>query len=123
MKKITILVLSLYLISPFFVPYVSKIVKADNAIIQWTNGGVAISTGTGNQNEESIIYDGQGGMIAAWEDNRGANQDIYAQKIDSTGAAIWTANGLGVAVVTGAQGSPALTSDGSGGAIIAWEDT
>mgnify|MGYP003694249891 CR=1 FL=1 len=53
-----------------------------------------------------------------------ADLDIFALRIDGTGAvaAGWTSTGTLVCGQAEDQTTPAVTSDGSGGGIIAWED-
>jgi hypothetical protein len=64
-----------------------------------------------------------GGAIITWQDHRsGSNNDIYAQRISSLGTVEWTANGVGICTVSQDQENPHLCSDGSGGAIITWQD-
>src|SRR3990172_9462738 len=48
-------------------------------VVQWTAGGVAISTAANGQYLPTIVSDGAGGAIVAWYDSRsGASYDIYA---------------------------------------------
>lgn len=94
-----------------------------NGVVQWAEGGVAVSVATGAQTIPQIVSDGSGGAIIAWQDTRNGNADIYAQRINAGGVAQWTANGASVAVLAGEQTFPAMVADGSGGAIIAWLDT
>jgi hypothetical protein len=87
-------------------------------------GGLVISNATFDQQSPSMIPDGQGGMIVAWNDNRtgpGA-YDIYAQRVNSAGVPLWTANGVPICTFTGSQNLPVICADGAGGAIIAWYD-
>jgi hypothetical protein len=73
----------------------------------------------------SLINDGAGGAIIAWDQYRGSNKtdfDIYAQRIDSQGVKRWGESGLPVCVQPNPQYKPELTSDGKGGAIVAWSD-
>jgi len=85
---------------------------------------VAISTATGNQANPQIVADGSGGAIIVWEDNRsGSGADLYAQRVNSAGAAQWKpADGVAVTTAAGLQLRPQIISDGSGGAIVAWID-
>jgi hypothetical protein len=69
-----------------------------------------------------ICTDGDRGAIIAWTDSRGANTDIYAQRISSTGTTLWTDDGIAVCTTGGDQMSPQICSDGVGGAIITWSD-
>jgi hypothetical protein len=84
--------------------------------------GIAICTATGDQLSPQIISDGAGGAIITWCANRSGNWDIYAQRVNASGAVQWTANGVAICMATGTQESPQITSDGAGGAIITWSD-
>jgi len=92
--------------------------------VQWTTDGVAISTAVNDQYNPQLVSDGSGGAIIAWQDYRsGTNYDIYAQRVNSAGVVQWTANGVAISTTTGWKLSPQLVSDGSGGAIITWQDS
>ncbi|MBF0634165.1 MAG: FG-GAP repeat protein [Nitrospinae bacterium] len=93
--------------------------------VQWTADGVAISTAANHQNSPTITGDGSGGAIITWTDYRGGTgyYNIYAQRINSSGAVQWTADGVGISTAAGVQMSPTITGDGSGGAIITWMDS
>jgi hypothetical protein len=91
--------------------------------VQWTADGVAISTAVDYAATPQLISDGSGGAIITWNDYRsGTNLDIYAQRVNSAGAVQWTADGVAISTAALAQADPQLTSDGSGGAIITWND-
>jgi hypothetical protein len=90
-------------------------------VAQWAANGVAVCTATGSQDEPSIIADGANGVILTWEDNRGV-WDIFAQRLNSSGTALWTLNGVIVSSASNNQFTPVLVSDGNQGAIIAWYD-
>ena len=95
---------------------------------QWTTaaaGGVAVCTNTSRQDNPTITFDGSHGAIITWFDGRAGNYDIYAQRIDASGATQWTtaaAGGVAVCTLTSNQMTPEISSDGSGGAIITWSD-
>jgi hypothetical protein len=89
--------------------------------VQWTSNGIGVSTATGNQGSPKVL-ESVGSAIIAWNDSRGSNTDIYAQKVSTTGTVQWTADGVPVSTATGNQSSPVLTSDASLGAIVAWQD-
>lgn len=83
----------------------------------------AISTASNDQSYPKIVSDGSGGAIIVWEDKRsGTNTDIYAQRIDVSGNVKWTTNGVAISTAANDQKRLTIVSDGSGGAIIAWED-
>jgi hypothetical protein len=91
---------------------------------QWTAGGVVLGTATAGQENSRCVSDGAGGAIVAWQgyNSSASNFDIYAQRVDASGAVQWTADGVVLCAATGQQQYPAITSDGSGGAIVAWMD-
>lgn len=88
----------------------------------WSDNGVAVCTAPGRQEQPVITGTGSGGAIITWEDRRYGNADCFAQKIDSTGARQWSADGVPICKDTADQWCIRVVGDGSGGAIIAWED-
>ena len=88
----------------------------------WGAGGVGVCTAIGSQDYPSLVADGAGGAIISWHDLRGANIDIYAQRITGVGSPMWTANGVAVCAATANQFYPKIVTDGIGGAIITWMD-
>ncbi len=99
----------------------SQRVDADGAV-QWAANGVVICNAANTQWYPEIVSDGSGGAIIIWRDHRsGASSDIFAQKINANGAVQWTPNG--VSLTSGLYtNEPQMTADGSGGAIITWND-
>jgi hypothetical protein len=85
---------------------------------QW-GAGIYISSTT-NQYEVEATSDLNKGLIVSWL--KSSPYDIYAQRITSTGNKVWGTNGVPVATANGSQLSHSVTSDGKGGAIVAWED-
>jgi hypothetical protein len=94
-----------------------------SGVRQWTTNGVALCTVGGNQIFPVIVSDGAGGAIVAWQDGRGSSTDVYAQRVNTSGAVQWPANGLVLCTETGSQENPILVSDGVGGAIVSWQDS
>lgn len=92
---------------------------------QWSNDATVntpVCTATDDQTNTAIVYDGSGGAIIVWSDNRSGNYDIYAQRVNAAGVPQWTANGIAVCTASGNQFFPIVISDGAGGAIITWTD-
>ena len=105
--------------------YAQKLDASGN--IQWTANGVAVCTDANVQYYPRVISDNAGGIFIVWQDHRGPNgpngqSDIYAQRLDANGNALWTSNGIGVCTYSQYQYTPQLVTDGSGGAIIVWKD-
>ncbi len=92
----------------------------------WTNNGVAVATHTALQGDLSMIRDGIGGFIVAWEDYRdGTNGELFAQRKNSAGIDVWAAGGRSMTSgsdVSGDFGKPAAASDDQSGAIVAWHE-
>jgi subtilisin family serine protease len=68
------------------------------------------------------VPDGAGGAVYVWVDGRNGNADLYAQRVDAEGRAVWTAGGVQVTSPAGVEYQPVLVSDGAGGAVIAWAE-
>jgi len=90
--------------------------------LQWAANGVALCTAANDQFVQMVTTDGAGGVIAAWRDRRSGAFDVYARRIDVTGAALWSADGVAICTATEEQGLPAIVADGSGGAVVTWHD-
>jgi len=90
--------------------------------VLWTLDGVPVVTGPGYQAATAIVADGAGGVIVAWHHSLHPVNDIYAQRIDGSGALLWTPGGVALCTAANAQFSPCIASDGAGGAIVAWHD-
>lgn len=98
-------------------------INGDGAV-QWQPGGVPICAAPKAQLEFNMVSDGAGGAIIAWHDYRAESSTpyIYAQRIDASGNTLWERDGVIIAGQIGHQKYPALAGDGTGGAIIAWQD-
>jgi hypothetical protein len=90
----------------------------------WPAAGRALCTAAGWQHAPAIVPDGAGGAIVAWQDERDSSSDIYAQRVLASGTVdpAWPVNGRAVCAASDDQVYPAITSDGAGGAIVAWRD-
>jgi hypothetical protein len=100
-------------------------VRADGSLDPaWPANGVAVCTAAGYQGFAEVVTDGAGGLIAVWQDDRGATRDLYAQRVLVSGVVdpAWPTNGRAVCTATGAQDYPHLVADGAGGAIVGWMD-
>lgn len=89
---------------------------------QWSYNGIPACGASGQQLTPSAIRATDGSIIVVWADYRGGGADIYAQSFSPNGTMNWTTNGIPLCTASGDQINPVLCSDGSGGAVIAWED-
>jgi hypothetical protein len=90
--------------------------------VLWDVNGIAVCDHSYEKASPKVIADGSGGAIIIWEDWRGTDENIYAQKINGSGISQWTANGVLVCPAVGEQHQTALVPDGHGGAFITWHD-
>jgi len=104
----------------------------------WAADGVEVVNSSGLNASMGIVSDGAGGAIIAMIDTRNSNYDavadeydnidIYAQRLNASGAAVWAAAGVPICaqasnqVWNGGGQDPYIIPDGSGGAVVAWED-
>jgi len=95
-----------------------------NGNVLWTTNGVAVCLAAESQSWPKLTTDANGGTIIAWEDGRSGvgTGDIYAQRIDKDGVALWATDGVPVCADPSYQTVTEICSDGNGGAVIAWED-
>src|SRR5262245_42170809 len=107
--------------------YAQRVLASGAVDPAWPANGLAVSTAPGPQQLPVIVEDGAGGAIIAWFEDRGEGSllDIYAQRVLASGTVdpAWPANGRAVCAVAGDQYDVVITSDGAGGALLAWTDT
>ena len=96
-------------------------VSASGAV-EWTTDGVPLCTAAGYQGAPTIVPDDAGGAIVTWGDGRNGDYDIYAQRLDASGAVQWRTDGVALCTATGDQYWPTIVPDGAGGAVVTWHD-
>ncbi len=79
---------------------------------------IRVSASQGDQANQRVISDGQGGFITAWE----RLGDIFVQRLDEYGERDWGTEGVTVCGDASLQEMSGICRDGSGGAIIVWRD-
>ena len=90
----------------------------------WATDGIAVASEYNNEDQHDAVSDMAGGAIVCWHVGSGtaSSRDVYAQRIDGSGARLWDAHGVEICADTMGQERPRLATDGAGGAIIAWYD-
>lgn len=90
----------------------------------WLATGVPVCQATDDQLWPCIVSDGSGSAVIGWMDYRplDGSSDIYAQRLDGSGAAMWAESGVPVCTADLSQHYPVAASDGAGGAFFAWND-
>lgn len=89
-------------------------VSAAGAIV-WTSGGINPDSGT----PLDIVSDGLGGATVTYV----KSNDLYAIRVDSTGAVVSGWNPVAVCTASGVQLEAQMIKDSAGGVLIAWSDT
>ena len=93
--------------------------------------GLPVSILPGSQGPGGLAPDGAGGILLYWADYRPSPTatDIYVQRVNPDGTLPpgWAVNGMPAAITpstqfTGSTYYPGVTSDGDGGAYVAWND-
>ena len=99
--------------------FVQKI--AADGTFPWGVNGIRILSSY-NGYKPQIISDNSGGAYVVWQDYRWGTSDIdiYAQRINSDGTVLWSADGIPVCQPTGNQTDPQLKR--GSGIIFTWSD-
>src|SRR5438105_3853015 len=91
----------------------------------WSSGGRQICGSMNAQNTPLTASDGLGGAIITWSDFRSkTNYDAYAMRVLRSGALApgWHGNGEKLCGASGDQEPVDIIADGSGGAVVVWND-
>jgi len=88
----------------------------------WQTDGNPVCDETGTQLDPQLVPDGVGGVLIVWSDTRFGSQDIFAQRVDAFGNALWATDGVPVCTTAATQSGAEVVLSGPGGAIIAWTD-
>ncbi len=109
-----------------------------SGVAAWAAGGVSVFTRLDTPWDEpttpfslKIVPSGTGAILG-WVDGRDNNrpgpngfnhaQDLYAQRLSSTGALLWGANGAPIDTATGTQRDLRMESDGADGVYVVYVD-
>ncbi len=90
--------------------------------VQWTANGVQVTNAAGVQ--DTPILGGGTTVVVVWRDDRkgGADTDIYAARLNSSGTLLTSAGGSGL--ITNTADQTELSGIGvSGGVMFCWRDT
>ncbi|MCC6651304.1 MAG: hypothetical protein IT348_09180 [Candidatus Eisenbacteria bacterium] len=88
----------------------------------WGVNGRIVNSAPGAQVHPVAVRDSSDGVIVVWEDHRGADSDIYAQRLSYFGSTRWPLAGVPICAMAGDQWQPMIASDGAGGVLTAWTD-
>ncbi|MCD6380503.1 T9SS type A sorting domain-containing protein [bacterium] len=87
----------------------------------WPGGRTVVCDSTAGNTIPSVLPF-KGGVVVAWDDNRGGDYDTYIQRIDSDGQTLWSLGGNGVCVEPGDSKEVSIAMPDSSGIIAVWSD-
>ncbi len=107
--------------------YLQHLSSAGVPTAGWPSTGLLLRANANTYAYEAVhvVPDGGGGAIVGWLDNRAGGhsyQDIYAQRVSSSGVALWPSGGIRVTGSNTVYSCYDMASDGAGGALFAWQD-
>lgn len=101
--------------------YAQRVDHIGNLLL--TPDGNPIFTLGYDAHEPQIAFDGVGGAIIVWYDERNPYRDMFAQRVRTAGSVEWKVNGEEITnAVVGHVQSPDLVTDGLGNSFVAWSD-
>jgi hypothetical protein len=104
--------------------YLQHLNAAGDTCAGWHPGGLAVCSAQYSQYNLDACADGVGGVLLAWQDFRsGKSSVVYLQRINASGVPPdgWPAQGIALGGDQTQQFSPHVALDGSGGALVFWQ--
>jgi hypothetical protein len=87
----------------------------------WTVNGIAIANDTGDEIQNTMLPDGQGGMIIAYTHTYVGADDLFAKRFNANGTMAWT-NTLALSTAPGGQSGVRMAALTGGDFVFTWED-
>ena len=90
---------------------------------QWGAAGALVASDGLPEANAAMVADGAGGVVISFSlIFSGTDYDPYAQRLDASGARLWSAGGVSLCSLTSIQDHTQVVNDGTGGWIVAWID-
>ncbi len=106
--------------------YATGAIKAQkfttNGAEVWTAGGVVVKDDASVYSEARVLPDGAGGIYVAYLKQVTGGYNLYAQRLSSAGALLWS-GGVSVCAQKMANTSWRVCRDDADGLFLAWEDS
>ena len=101
-------------------PFAQHVLASGTVDAAWPVNGRALSLSSGEQTDASIVGDGGGGAIVAWEED----SFVFVNHIQASGLLdpLFPINGRIVRPILTFQHNPVLAASRAGDAIVAWAD-
>lgn len=88
----------------------------------WASAGMAVATTSSQVTEFSLAADGASGVVITWAAQPGLSGDIYAQRLNASGAMQWGTTGKALCTNALDQFHPIVVRKASGIFVVVWED-
>ncbi len=92
-----------------------------NPVNGWAVNGIPIANGTGDEEQNTMLPDGQGGMMIGYTHSYVGAEDIYVKRFNSDGTMAWPQI-LVLSDAPGNQSGVRMASIGGGEFIFTWHD-
>ncbi len=104
--------------------YAQHVLPSGELAVGWPVDGLPVCTVAGDQQRPTVVADGEGGILVAWEDSRSGDTDVYVQHLTGGGSISedWLTEGVVACGAPGPQHDPVVVSGADGSAIVAWID-
>ncbi|MCB5247272.1 MAG: FlgD immunoglobulin-like domain containing protein [Candidatus Cloacimonetes bacterium] len=87
----------------------------------WAVNGIPIANGTGDEEQNTMLPDGQGGMMIAYTHNYVGAEDIYLKRFNADGTMAWPQMVV-LSDATGNQGKVRMATLTGGEFVFTWQD-
>ncbi len=87
----------------------------------WIVNGIPIATGLGDEMQNTMLPDGEGGMIIAYTHSYAGNDDLYAKRFNANGTMVWQ-NTLVISEAEGSQSDIRMAALNDGNFVFTWAD-
>jgi len=85
------------------------------------SGPVSVSTDVTLNSRPQVDTDGSGGLVVSWASRLSITLDVFAQRIDATGARRWGDAGVAAGSAGPERKFPGIAGDVAGGAVVVWQ--
>lgn len=89
----------------------------------WSPAGLALMQAEQGQYRPRAAVESAGGLLCAWEDDRGSGTNIAAQRVDAAGNLLWPAEGVMLTNHGDKTFAPVILSRDNGRALVVWTDS
>jgi hypothetical protein len=89
--------------------------------VSWAANGIGVALRNFDQKNPKLLNDRNNGTVIFWQDSVGGAYDIYGQRINLSGTAMWS-SGIGVCTVPLSQVNPKAQITTAGDIYVTWQD-